>query len=102
MFSFFGYNNSVLAGSDRYLPKKIFISILDEILIDENNHNKEKNEISTQREEENMKEKKNFMEYICNILCGYDEEMNIRDDSISYNLLRKKISSNLKNFNGIN
>ena len=102
LFSFFGYNNSVLAGSDRYLPKKIFISILDEILIDENNHNKEKNEISTQREEENMKEKKNFMEYICNILCGYDEEMNIRDDSISYNLLRKKISSNLKNFNGIN
>ena len=27
LFSFFGYNNSVLAGSDRYLPKKIFISI---------------------------------------------------------------------------
>ena len=35
-------------------------------------------------------------------MCGYDEELNIRDDSISYNLLRKKISSNLKNFNGLN
>ena len=48
------------------------------------------------------KKKKNFMEFVCNILCGYDEEMNIRDDSISFNLLRKKISSNLKNFDGIN
>ena len=42
------------------------------------------------------------MEFICNILCGYDEENNIRDDSISFNLLRKKVSSNLKNFDGIN
>ena len=49
-----------------------------------------------------IKEKNNFMNYICNILCGFDEEMNIRDDSISFNLLRKKISSNLKNFEGIN
>ena len=48
------------------------------------------------------KEKNNFMEFICNILCGYDEENNIRDDSISFNLLRKKVSSNLKNFDGIN
>ena len=42
------------------------------------------------------------MEYICNILCGFDEELNIRDDSISFNLLRKKISSNLKNFDETN
>ena len=33
---------------------------------------------------------------------SYDEENNIRDDSISFNLLRKKVSSNLKNFDGIN
>ena len=36
LFSFFGYNNSILAGSDRFLPKNIFISTLNEILIDEN------------------------------------------------------------------
>ena len=42
------------------------------------------------------------MEFICKILSGYDEENNIRDDSISFNLLRKKVSSNLNNFDGIN
>ena len=39
-----------------------------------------------------------FIQYICNMLCGYDEENNIKDDSISFYLLRKKISSNLQNF----
>ena len=102
LFSFFGYNNSILAGSDRYLPKNIFISILNEMLIDENNNIEKDDELSTKRNNELIKEKNNFMNYICNILCGFDEEMNIRDDSISFNLLRKKISSNLKNFEGIN
>ena len=32
----------------------------------------------------------------------FELEMNIKDDSVSFNLLRKKISSNLKNFDGIN
>ena len=41
---------------------------------------------------------KRFIQYICNILCGYDEDNNIRDDSISFNLFKKKISSNLQNF----
>ena len=41
---------------------------------------------------------KKFVQFICNILCGYDEENNIKDDSISFYLLRKKISSNLQNF----
>ena len=72
------------------------------MLIDENNHIGNDNEISTKRNNELIKEKNNFMNYVCNILCGFDEEMNIRDDSISFNLLRKKISSNLKNFEGIN
>ena len=49
-----------------------------------------------------MKKEKNCMEYICNILCGFDEELDIRDDSFSFNLLRKKISSNLKNFDEVN
>ena len=101
LFSFFGYNNSVLAGSDRYLTKIMFKTVLDDMLIDENNH-VEIEPLSTRRNNEKKKEKNNFMEFICNILCGYDEENNIRDDSISFNLLRKKISSNLKNFDGIN
>ena len=102
LFSFFGYNNSILAGSDRYLAKSIFSSIMNEMLMDENNNIEKEEEISTKRNDEKMKEKKNFMNFVCNILCGFDEEMNIRDDSISFNLLRKKISSNLKNFEGIN
>ena len=101
LFSFFGYNNSVLAGSDRYLTKIMFKTVLDDMLIDENNH-VEIEPLSTRRNNEKKKEKNNFMEFICNILCGYDEENNIRDDSISFNLLRKKVSSNLKNFDGIN
>ena len=101
LFSFFLYNNSVLAGSDRYLTKIMFKTVLDDMLIDENNH-VEIEPLSTRRNNEKKKEKNNFMEFICNILCGYDEENNIRDDSISFNLLRKKVSSNLKNFDGIN
>ena len=101
LFSFFGYNNSVLAGSDRYLTKNMFKTVLNDMLIDENNH-KENEPLSTKRNNERKKEKNNFMEFICNILSGYDEENNIRDDSISFNLLRKKVSSNLKNFDGIN
>ena len=42
------------------------------------------------------------LKIICNILNDYDEENNIRDDLINFNLQRKKISSNLKNFDGIN
>jgi len=98
LFSFFCFNNSILAGSDRYLAKNIFVSILNEMLIDENNNSEKDIELSSKRNNELMKEKNNFMNYVCNILCGFDEEMNIRDDSISFNLLRKKISSNLKNF----
>ena len=72
------------------------------MLIDENS-NLDINNIEMQKQrQEQMNEKQNFIQFICNILCGYDEELNIRDDSISYNLLRKKISSNLKNFNEIN
>lgn len=102
LFSYFGYNNSVLAGSDRYLKKNVFMTILNDMLIDENNNIEKDKVLSTKRNNERKKDKKNFMEFVSNILCGYDEEMNIRDDSISFNLLRKKISSNLKNFDGVN
>ena len=47
---------------------------------------------------ENMIELISAINFVCNILCGYDEENNIRDDSISFNLLKKKVSSNMINF----
>ena len=72
------------------------------MLIDENNNLQNADEETKKKKLEQMYEKQNFIQFICNIMCGYDEDLNIRDDSISYNLLKKKISSNLKNFNGIN
>ena len=50
------------------------------------------------KDEKKKKEFENTIQFICNILCGYDEDNNIRDDSISFNLLKKKVSSNIKNF----
>ena len=102
LFSFFNFDNSVLAGSDRYLPKKIFTAILNEMLIEENKNVEITDEEAYKHKQEQMNEKQNFIQFICNIMCGYDEELNIRDDSISYNLLKKKVSSNLKNFNEVN
>ena len=102
LFSFFNFDNSVLAGSNRYLPKKVFCATLNQMLIDENKNMEITDEETYKQHQIKMNEKQNFIEFICNIMCGYDEELNIRDDSISYNLLKKKISSNLKNFNDIN
>ncbi len=103
LFSFFHFDHSVLAGSDRYLPNKLFQSTLNEMLIDENTHlDISNNEEKNKQMKEKIVEKQNFIQFISNILCGFDEELNIGDDSISSNLLRKKISSNLKNFNNIN
>jgi len=86
LFNYFHFNLSILARGDRYLPKKIFEKKILELIIfnEENNENTEK-----------LVQSINFL---CNILCGYDEENNIRDDSISFNLLKKKVSSNIKNF----
>ena len=105
IFNFFNYEMSILVGSDRYLPKKIFESKLFYIL-DEDNRN---NRISEQMKSNSSKSNSNkfnqkqiqlqkFVQFICNILCGYDEDNNIKDDSISFSLLRKKVSSNLQNF----
>jgi hypothetical protein len=102
LFSFFNFDNSVIAGSNRYLPKKVFCATLNQMLIDENKNMEITDEETYKQHQKKMNEKQNFIEFICNIMCGYDEELNIRDDSISYNLLKKKISSNLKNFNEIN
>ena len=102
LFSFFNFDNSVLAGSDRYLPKKVFTTILNDMMIDDNTNAENNDEEKERIKYEKRLEKQNFIQFISNIVCGYDEELNIRDDSISYNLLRKKISSNLKNFNQVN
>ena len=88
LFDYFCFNLSILTRGDRYLPKKIF----EKKMIELNEFDfKEKNE---KKREELI----NSIQFICNILCGYDEDNNIRDDSISFNLLKKKVSSNIKNF----
>ena len=46
--------------------------------------------------------KKRFIEFLSIIMCGYDKEKDILDDSISLFLLKKKIASNLKNFQFLN
>ena len=105
IFNFFNYEMSILAGSDRYLPKKIFESKLFYILDEDTRNSK----ISEQMKNNSSKSNSNkynqkqqqlhkFVQFICNILCGYDEDNNIKDDSISFYLLRKKVSSNLQNF----
>ena len=104
IFNFFNYEMSILAGSDRYLPKKIFESKLFNIL-DEDSKNKipENNKNTNSKSNihkisQKQRQLKKFIQFICNMLCGYDEENNIKDDSISFYLLRKKVSSNLQNF----
>ena len=88
LFDYFCYNLSILTRGDRYLPKKIF----EKKMIELNDYDlKDKNE----KKKEDLI---NTIQFICNILCGYDEDNNIRDDSISFNLLKKKVSSNIKNF----
>ena len=85
LFDYFHFNLSILARGDRYLAKKIFEKKMLELMIFEENN-------------ENMEELKDTINFVCNILCGYDEENNIRDDSISFKLIKKKVSSNIKNF----
>ena len=105
IFNFFNYEMSTLAGSDRYLPKKIFESKLFYFLDEDNRNNRNSEQIKNNSSKSNsnkLNQKQQhlhkFVQFICNILCGYDEDNNIKDDSISFSLLRKKISSNLQNF----
>ena len=105
IFNFFNYEMSTLAGSDRYLPKKIFESKLFYFLDEDNRNNRKFEQINNNTSKSNsnkLNQKQQhlhrFVQFICNIVCGYDEENNIKDDSISFSLLRKKISSNLQNF----
>ena len=86
LFTFFNFDISILVSGDRYLPKNNFESKLKQILNDNKKNNEKEKEIQI------------FIQFICNILCGYDEDNNITDDSISFLLLKKKISSNLQNF----
>ena len=98
LFTFFNFDLSVLAASDRYLPKKIFESKVHSILDEETKNNVTNEDNKNTEMIQKEKEINKFIQFICNILCGYDEDNNIRDDSISFSLLRKKISSNLQNF----
>ena len=88
LFNYFNFEESILTRGDRYLKKKTFEQKMHELGDFELNG----------KDEKKKKEFENTIQFICNILCGYDEDNNIRDDSISFSLLRKKISSNLQNF----
>ena len=100
LFEYFDFNHSVLTGSDRYLPKTIFVNKCNQMLTDKNED--ENNDYHTEeykkKLEENKKLREQFIEFLSNIMCGFDDENNILDDSISLYLLKKKISSNLRNF----
>jgi len=88
LFDYFCFNLSILTRGDRYLPKKIFEKKMMEL-----------NDFDLKDKDEKKKDDLiNCIQFICNILCGYDEDNNIRDDSISFNLLKKKVSSGIKNF----
>ena len=88
LFNYFNFEESILTRGDRYLKKKTFEQKMHELGDFELNG----------KDEKKKKEFENTIQFICNILCGYDEDNNIRDDSISFNLLKKKVSSNIKNF----
>ena len=98
LFTFFNFDLSVLAASDRYLSKKIFETKLTNVLDEEIKNTITEEQIRNKEVNEKHKEIQRFIQFICNILCGYDEDNNIRNDSISFSLLKKKISSNLQNF----
>ena len=98
LFTFFNFDLSVLAASDRYLSKKIFEAKLTSVLDEEIKSTVTEEQIRNKEVNEKHKEIQRFIQFICNILCGYDEDNNIRNDSISFSLLKKKISSNLQNF----
>ena len=103
LFSFFNFENSILTLGNRYLAKNIFVNKLN-VILDEgiNRFNRELTEEEEIEEKERKKNKERFIEFICNILNGYDLQKNLIDNSISFNLLKKKISSNLKNFEDLN
>ena len=87
LFDYFCFNLSILTRGDRYLAKKIFGKKIVEL-----------NDFNSRGKNEKKKEELyNGIQFISNILCGYDEDNNIRDDSISFNLLKKKVSSNINN-----
>ena len=84
---------------------QIFIDKLFYFLDEDNRNNRNSEQIKNNSSKSNsnkLNQKQQhlhkFVQFICNILCGYDEDNNIKDDSISFSLLRKKVSSNLQNF----
>ena len=96
IFEYFGFRNSNFIENDRFLNKDVFIQCCNNLFLDQFNNENENN----QGNEKILKKK--FLEFLSNIMCGYDKENNILDDSISLFLLKKKISSNLKNFQFLN
>ena len=103
IFEYFNFRNSELIDNDRLLSKNIFIKCCNNLIIDDNSEINEN--LSIKNRNELIKQinlKKKFIEFLSVIICGYDKAKDILDDSISLFLLKKKISSNLKNFQFLN
>ena len=76
-------------------PEPISLKITEKIIEQMKNNSSKSNSNKLNQKQQHLHK---FVQFICNILCGYDEDNNIKDDSISFSLLRKKVSSNLQNF----
>ena len=72
LFEFFGFEKAVLTGGDRLINEDIFVTKLKELKFCKNNEN-------------------NILDFVINIF-------RFSDKIISFNIVKRKISSNLKNF----
>ena len=76
LFEFFGFDKAVLTGGDRLINEEIFIEKLKELKFCKNNEN-------------------DILDYVVNTF-------RFSDKIISFNIVKKKIASNLKNFSDEN
>lgn len=92
LFEFFNFQKSWLTETDRLLSRATFNHILSNLLLEDFNEQK--------AQEENTVEVKDISPFIISItsLPTEDKDNLENDNCISYRLLKKKITSNLKNF----
>ena len=92
LFEFFNFQKSWLTETDRLLSRATFNNILSNLLLEDFNEKKD--------QEENAIEVKDISPFIISIMSlPIEDKDNLENDNcISYRLLKKKITSNLKNF----
>ena len=98
LFEFFNFQRSCLTETDRLLSRATFNNILSNMLMEEFNENKDKKE-----NEDEQIEVKDISPFIISIMSLpiEDKDSIDNDNCISLRLLKKKITSNLKNFSCI-